>query len=113
MITVSKIKPGDVLYVVETYGMGNTKMRAQSARRLTIESVHPDGSERSPWPHAVLSTGRIITELQLARCRRSPPEWLNQGMFSRVCAMCHAKESDGHRPGCKHPRAVRARKEVT
>lgn len=106
---IEKIVPGMKLYLVTSRRMGNTTMTCQDADAVEVVSVHPDGSERSRWPHIIVKPNKIVNTSVFSRMRAAPPEWLRNGCFGRKCSMCYAKESDGHHETCRHPRAARAR----
>lgn len=112
---IDDVRPGDVLYQTYTYGMGNTKSRGQGVYRHHVATVHADFVHPETGvrvPHVVLTSGKKLYGSDIRKCRRSSPEWLEQGWFESICGDCGAKRSEGHRYHCPHPRAIRAREKA-
>lgn len=105
---LDQLEPGMALYDVHSHRAGNTTMRVEGCWAARVISVHLDESP----PYAMIAwNGNPPRKHFRTKWTRWPKEWIKQDVFGeRSCALCHGKESDGHRPTCEHPRAVRARK---
>lgn len=108
---LSDLTPGMTIYDVHTERAGNTTMRVEGCWEVRVESVHLDASP----PYAMLRWNVVNPAKKHfyvpREWKRWPKEWIRQDLSGpRSCGICHAKESDGHRAACEHPRAVRARK---
>lgn len=107
---LDQLEPGMTLYDVHSERAGNTTMRVEGCWEVRVVSVHLDASP----PYAMLAWNVVNEPRKYFTIpkgwRRWPKEWIRQDLFGgRACALCNAKESDGHRDSCQHPRAVRAR----
>lgn len=107
---LDQLEPGMTLYDVRSERAGNTTMRVEWCWEVRVVSVHLDASP----PYAMLAWNVINPARKYFTVprgwKRWPKEWIRQSLFSgRSCALCFAKEGDGHHENCQHPRAVSAR----
>lgn len=106
-IKTSDLKIGDVLHDIHRVKQGNTTMSAEGHWLVYVRAVADDGS----WADLSWNGNRATRCYGSTSYKRHPKEWYKPGLFGdRQCAMCYAKESDGHKPDCEHPRAIEARK---
>jgi hypothetical protein len=111
-IPVEDLKAGDVLYDCHRHKAGNTTMSVDGVWEVYVSEVGSD--ERGPWARLAWNgnapRGKTYRTTDYARW---PKEWPQQDLFGEAeCYLCNGKKSKGHRPDCKHPGAIRARKRV-
>ena len=107
LIKTSDLKVGDVLHDVHSHKMGNTTMRAEGHWLVRVVEVADDGS----WAMLSWNGNRPCRYTgTVPHYKRWPKEWIRSGFGGRTCCICHAREADGHKSYCDHPRAVAARK---
>jgi len=103
MAKITSIQEGDVLFDCHTYRMGNTTMRAMGCWDVVIKSIDLlKKTARVSWNG---NPEQTYYEHNIERLRRHPPEWLRDPLNGSFCHCCGAKKEDGHRDGCKHPKA--------
>jgi hypothetical protein len=115
---VSTLKEGDVLYDCRMQRCGNTTMSEMAVWKVQILGVELlPLAERGRQNVAVTYSWNgnrpqrgVYDAAGSIGFRRSPPEW-SYRVFGggRRCHICGAAESEGHRPRCDHPKAIRAR----
>lgn len=107
---IADLTPGMTLYDVHSQRAGNTTMRVEGCWKARVISVHLDESP----PYAMISwNANPPRKYFTVKWKRCPKEWLRQDIFGpRSCCICHAKEHEGHRETCQHPRAISARKKA-
>jgi hypothetical protein len=107
-IKTSDLKVGDILHDIHRERAGNTTMNVEGHWLVVVKAVAEDGS----WYEASWN-GNKPSRHYGSRCgyTRHPKEWYRPDiMGGRKCAVCYAREDDGHKPTCSHPRAIAARK---
>lgn len=106
-IKTSDLKVGDVLHDVHRVKAGNTTMSVEGHWEVHVMAVADDGS----WADLSWNGNKPTRVWGTTRYKRHPKEWIAHGITGgRTCGLCSAKESDGHREHCEHPRAIAARK---
>lgn len=107
---VETIKPGDVLYDCHRQRAGNTAMGEMGVWTVRIISIdHETGKAEVSWNG---NTPTTYFRHDLISLRRSPPEWIRSLFRGTRCYFCGARQEDGHKDGCRHPKAIRARQKA-
>lgn len=107
---VENLVPGKTYLSVTRERMGNTTMSGDSVHGVEIVEVSDDFvSAIVRWNG---NAPKVLYARDLRKLREVPPEWLKDGWRGSYCYVCRARRADGHRPDCKHPRAVRAREKL-
>lgn len=106
-IKTSDLKVGDVLHDIHRVKAGNTTMSVEGHWEVYVRAVADDGS----WADLSWNGNRPMRCYGKTSYKRHPKEWYRPGITGgRQCAICGAKEANGHDPDCEHPRAIAARK---
>ncbi len=99
---VSKMNVGDVLYDVHREKMGRTDASREGCWEVRVKAVGKD--ERGHWADLSWNGNRVRRQYHRTKYKSAPKEWLN----GYKCYMCNGKKDSGHKPHCRHPRAVKA-----
>jgi hypothetical protein len=87
MATISKLKPGDVLYDVHSHKMGNTTMTTMGCWTVRVIEVHED--------HIVASwngnTAHRMYEHNVKRLRVNKPVFVKSGFGKRLATRAEIK----------------------
>lgn len=107
-INPDTVKAGDTLYKVVRRKAGNTTMSVES-----VDEAHILDIEQSERGRRFIVSKRYrswLSEYEVRRLRKSPPEWVYSMLFEpRRCHICHRNKEQGHSDTCDHPAAVKAR----
>lgn len=117
-LTIEKLAPGMTVYDCHREKAGNTTMSVEGTWEVTIKEVHVGKG----WSDGVFDASYVIASwngnearryypAQFSKWKLNPKEWSQSSLFGdRGCYLCRAKETQGHRPTCTHPRAEASRK---
>jgi hypothetical protein len=115
---IVNLKAGDVLYDCHRHKAGNTKCSVDGVWTCVVREVGSEDSKRFDGTTRTRHWAMISWNGNPARryydsvaFTRWPKEWNKQSVFGEAkCALCCGYKSEGHRPDCEHPGAIRARK---
>lgn len=108
-VSFDTLKPGDTLYDCHRHKLGNTTMSVMGVWEVRVKEVNL--AERKALISWNTNPEKWVSEryFKEARIKRHPPEWSSRDIGGRTCYLCHAKESEGHLPTCKHPKAKKTK----
>lgn len=115
---IVNLKAGDVLYDCRRVKAGNTTASADGVWECkvrevgSVDSARPDGSTRTRhWAMISWNSNPARRYYDSVSFTRWPKEWNRHAIGGEAkCHLCGGYKSEGHRPDCEHPGAVRARK---
>lgn len=106
MLSLDKLRVGDVLYRVSREFAGHTKCRRDRVDEFTVAAIEP-----GVYTPKVTLSGYGAEGVRVSTLRRWPPEWVQRDIFApRTCYFCRVEKGTPHKASCDHPAAAKARK---
>ena len=106
-VAFTSLKVGDTIYDCHRHKMGNTTASELGIWKIQVLEINE--SERKALVSWNGNPAQWKSEryFESTMIKRFPPEWVHR-IGGSFCHICGAKESEGHRETCKHPKAKKS-----